>query len=207
MEFNLSCSYTLGCLVYYWSMVDFPKDTPLKKTGPSFSCSYWMPIVPHWEGGLDAHLLSMILGSVTPVFFPPTIILWAFTPHGFQTQFLVQSNIPNSLNSSPIVQYSDISQFLASINTVIENIIFLAILKLLFFHYEWRVYATVLCMHQVSIPSAWGWLHLHSLLPERPRKSASFTCIHLLIKNEFFHFPLPSPLLLKHDSAFLDVVL
>lgn len=132
MEFNLSCSYTLGCLVYYWSMVDFPKDTPLKKTGPSFSCSYWMPIVPHWEGGLDAHLLSMILGSVTPVFFPPTITLWAFTPHGFQTQFLVQSNIPNSLNSSPIVQYSDISQFLTSINTVIENIIFLAFLKLLF---------------------------------------------------------------------------
>lgn len=133
MEFNLSCSYTLGCLVYYWSMVDFPKDTPLKKTGPSFSCSYWMPIVPHWERGLDAHLLSMILGSVMPVFFPPTIILWAFTPHGFQTQFLVQSNIPNSLNSSPIVRYSDISQFLASINNVIENIILLAILKLLCF--------------------------------------------------------------------------
>lgn len=135
MEFNLGCLYTLGCLVYYWSMVDFPKDTPLKKTDPSFSCSYQMPIVPHWERKLDAHPVSMILGSVAPVFFPPTIILWAFTPHGFQTQFLVQSNIPNSLNSSPIVQYSDISQFLASIDNVIENIAFLAILKLLFFFF------------------------------------------------------------------------
>lgn len=174
----------------------------------SSSCSYRMPIVPHWEGGLGAHPLSMIWGSVTPVFFPPTIILWAFTPHGFQTQFLVQSNIPNSLNSSPIVQDSDISQFLASINNVIENIIFLAVLKLLFFHCEWWVYVIVLCMHQVSIPSAWGWPHLHSLLPERLRKSAWFTCVHVLIENvEFFHFPLPSPLLLKHDSAFLDVVL
>ena len=190
MEFNLGCLYTLGCLVYYWSMVDFPKDTPLKKTDPSFSCSYLMPIVPHWERKLDAHPVSMILGSVALVFFPPTIILWAFTPHGFQTQFLVQSNIPNSLNSSPIVQYSDISQFLASIDNVIENITFLAILKLLFFHYEWWVYATVLCMHQVSIASAWGWSPLHSLLPERPRKSTWFTCIHLLIKNVefFFHF-------------------
>lgn len=179
MEFNLGCLYTLGCLVYYWSMVDFPKDTPLKKTEPSFSCSYRMPIVPHWERKLDAHPVSMILGSVAPVFFTSTIILWAFTPHGFQTQFLVQSNMPNSLNSSPIVQYSDISQFLASIDNVIENITFLAILKLLFFSLrvmglcDSPVHAPgfyTLSMGVISSPQSSSWetqkeymIHLHPL--------------------------------------------
>lgn len=192
MEFNLGCLYTLGCLVYYWSMVDFPKDTPLKKTDPSFSCSYQMPIVPHWERKLDAHPVSMILGSVAPVFFPPTIILWAFTPHGFQTQFLVQSNIPNSLNSSPIVQYSDISQFLASIDNVIENIAFLAILKLLFFfHYKWWVYATVLCMHQ-PLYSQHGsdLLSTVSFLrdPERVHDLPASTYLLKMWNSFIFHF-------------------